>query len=67
MSMNLKTHTGYPESHIAEDFSWVARILGLHGDVLEEFKGKAKSRDDARTATKAALDPVKDKYLRKEG
>lgn len=64
--MNLKTHTGYPEINIAEDFSWTARIIGLSGKILEEFTGDATSRADASTKAHEQLVKVMDNYKRPE-
>ncbi len=68
--MNLKTHTGYPEIQVDEDFTWVAKIIGGSGMVLKEFTSNDFDGDDANSRPEASeqasimIAGVEDDYLR---
>ena len=63
--MKLKTHTGYPETHIdADTFKWRSAILAGDGTVLDKMTGRADSYDGARDDAAAWVESVADGYLK---
>jgi hypothetical protein len=72
--MNLKTHTGYPETMIDGDtFAWVSNILDGGSSeqlgpcaVLDTKSGEADSYSEARDQASAWVESVADDYLKPE-
>lgn len=64
--MNLKTHTAYPEIQIAEDHSFIVKIINARGKELFTSPGQGSDNQDARVKAKALIAAQADKYIIKE-